>query len=371
MWGTILAVLGSFMGVFVLIKYVILMELRLDAKTFKALFEIIKEGKSFAISEEFVTDAKYPIIFQAFCSIKDAPFFFLNHSERLLTAGFQGKESVSTVTCFRWKYSRLRSYLEKQLKELELVMGVPVELITPNYIDRIGMLKTPGREPLLKKEVWQDIADEVDEVFTGKRDKTGAILYGPPGNGKTSFVKYLATKHRVPIRLITFNPDFTNHDLMGIFSQIGPRCIVLLEDFDNYFDGRSCIVGTFNSHIKFTFDIILNGLDGVYTTYENVVFIMTVNHLEKVDSALKSRPSRFKYVRKFDNPDDEVRASLLPPEAVAISQDLNLDQLLRLKEYLEAGLSLTTAMNNISKGDWEERERMAYLNYHSNARSNP
>ena len=43
---TALALIGSFMGVFVLFKYVLLMEVRLDAKTFKALYEIIKGGRT-------------------------------------------------------------------------------------------------------------------------------------------------------------------------------------------------------------------------------------------------------------------------------------------------------------------------------------
>lgn len=366
MWGTVLALLGSFMGVFVLFKYILLMEARLDAKTFKALYEIIKGGRKFIVNEEFITESKYPVVFQAFCSISDCPLFYINHSERLLTAGFQGKELVTTVVCFRWRYNRLRDYLTTRLKELELSMGVPVELITPNYSDRIGMLKKPTSEPLLDQAVWMDIAKEVEEVFAGKRDKTGAIFYGPPGNGKTSFIKYLATKHRVPIKLITFSPDYSNHDLMAIFSQIGTKCIVLFEDFDNYFDGRNCILGTHNQNIKFTYDIILNGLDGVYNTYEGVVFIMTVNYIEKVDPAMRNRPSRFKYVRKFDNPSAKIRAKLIPE--VDLPDGLNLDQLMRVREYLGAGLDLPTALRNINDVNEEEMNMLAYLEYHQMAR---
>jgi len=108
--------------------------------------------------------------------------------------------------------------------------------------------------------------------------------------------------------IFTLNPDWTNHDLLLLFAQIPKKCIVLFEDFDNYFDGRKCILGGGeNKQIKFTFDIILNGLDGVYNTYENVVFIMTVNDISKVDDALKNRPSRFKFTREFNNPDIEIR----------------------------------------------------------------
>lgn len=146
----------------------------------------------------------------------------------------------------------------------------------------------------------------------------------------SSFIKYLAAKYRMPIMVLTFNPDWTNHDLLLIFAQIPKRCIVLMEDFDNYFNKRECIIGTDNKSIKFTFDIILNGLDGSYTTHEQVAFIMTVNDIDKVDDALKNRPSRLKFVREFANPDSETRRRLLPEEKIAECEGMNLDQILNL-----------------------------------------
>jgi AAA+ superfamily predicted ATPase len=133
-----------------------------------------------------------------------------------------------------------------------------------------------------------------------------------------------------------------------MFTQINSPCIVLLEDFDNYFDGRKCIIGgsisgTNNTNIKFTFDVILNCLDGVYNTYEGVTFIMTANDIDKIDTALKNRPSRFKYVRKFDNPDDQTRTKLIGDWS-GKTNGLNIDQIMRLKECQENGLDLETSI---------------------------
>jgi hypothetical protein len=362
MLGTILALLGSFMGVFVVFKYIILMQLRLDARSFKTLFSLIRQNRKFVLYEQLVADSEYPEIFCAMCSINGCPFFLIDHKEQFMTAGFQGKELVTTLTCFRWQYKRLYNYLTVKLKALELNIGVPVELVLPYYNDRIGMLKHPTGEPKLDPEVWQDIEQEVAEVFAGKRPRTGAILYGPPGNGKTCFCKYLATKYKVPIKLLTFSPDFTNHKIMSMFARIEGPCIVLLEDFDNYFDGRKCILGTQNNSIMFSFDVILNGLDGVYNTYENVVFIMTANDIDKIDSAIKCRPSRFKYVRKFANPDAAIRKKLLSIET-PFAEDLNLDQLMRVNEYLESGLSVVTAIGNVKEIDHAEIQKMAFSSF--------
>ena len=364
--GWVGALIGLFAGVWVLFKYLITVTVRLDARTFKTLYELGKnpQNRHFVLTEEFITEAKYPIDFRAICWFKHAPFFVLNHGERLLTAGWHGKDSLTTLSCFRWSYGKIKVYLDTKIKELQLEsLGIPVEVITPHYTDMIGLIKAEAPEPALDPKLWKDIEADAALVFDGKKRRSGALLYGPPGNNKTFFVKYLACKYRVPIKIITFTPDFSNFDLMQIFSQITTRCIVLFEDFDNYFDGRKCILGSDNKSIKFTFDMILNGLDGVYNTYEQAFFIMTVNDIKKVDTALKNRPSRFKYLREFPCPDLDTRKRLLPVEWAESSEGFNLDQIFRLKEFNEEGLSLYEAKKNLGNVDMGEVEKIAYNLY--------
>ena len=349
MLATILTVLASLVGVFAFIKYVVIVEMRIDANSFKILYDLYKQHKKIVVTEEFTCESRYPQIFTAFCFFNSA-YFFINHTERLLQAGWQNKEHVTTIICLRWHYGKVRTFLKNNYKNSFSTLGVPVSLLLPWSMDKIGSLKNQFPAPLIDKNLWQDFEQEVAEVADGKRLKTGALLYGPPGNGKTSLVKYLATKYRLPIMIVTFSPDWTNHDLMLLFSQIPPKCIVLLEDFDNYFHGRTCIMsGGDQKMVKFTFDIILNALDGVYTTYENVVFIMTVNQIDKVDYALKNRPSRFKYTKLFNNPSLEIRNQILNTEWANASEGLNLDQVLRLNDFQKNGDTLETALSKIYK----------------------
>lgn len=348
---TIVTALGSLVGIWAIIRYVILIELRIDNATFRTLYDLSKEQKKFVLEEEFFTESRHPMLFRAICAFKDAPWFYLNHAERLLQAGYHGKDYVTVIICLRWQYQSLKLFLLEKLKTMQLAtFGIPVQVATPWYTDKIGSLKW-GPEPIISELLWKDIDQEVAEVVAGKRKKTSGIFYGEPGNGKTSFVKYLAVKYQLPIKLITFSPEFSNYDIMTMFAQINSKCIVLLEDFDNYFDGRRCIIGNSlsggnNMGIKFTFDVILNCLDGVYNSYEGVIFIMTANDIEKVDSALKNRPSRFKYVRKFDNPDFETREKLIG-EWAETTAGLNLDQIMRLKEFRELGHPLEAAMSKL------------------------
>jgi len=91
-----------------------------------------------------------------------------------------------------------------------------------------------------------------------------------------------------------------------------------------------------SENIKFTFDVFLSSLDGVYNEYKEMVFFMTVNDIDMVSNALKNRPSRFKYVREFTNPSIELRTEILGDYELAESVgDVSLDQLFKIKDYKE------------------------------------
>jgi len=372
MWSTIITFALSSLGIWALFKYIILIELRIDANTFKTLYDLCKDDRKIMITEEFVSETRYPVTYAAICRFKNSPLFYISHSERLMQAGWQNKDYITSVIFFRWQYRRMKHYLHNKIKEMQLdTLGVPVQLMLPYCVDKIGSIKEIVAEPVVDEALWKDFENEVSQVADGKRNKTSALLYGLPGNGKTNLVKYFATKYRLPIMILTFNPDWSNHDLLLLFSQIPNRCIVLLEDFDNYFDKRKCIIGNESKSIKFTFDIILNGLDGVYTTYENVVFIMTVNDIEKVDPALRSRPSRFKFTRHFDNPSLEVRKKILPADWAEATKSFNLDQIFRLKEYHDQGIDFYTAVKMLEKEiPQEEIHKKAYARYQERIANN-
>ena len=140
------------------------------------------------------------------------------------------------------------------------------------------------------------------QVISGERRKTGVIFHGDPGNGKSYFVRYLALKYKLPVYIVSFIPKMTNHSLIRMFSRVRGPGIVLFEDFDSYFEGRKCLM----KDAEFTFDSILNVLDGMYSNPKGIIFFLTANDVRKLDPSIRERPSRFQFVRHIGPPSHEM-----------------------------------------------------------------
>lgn len=114
--------------------------------------------------------------------------------------------------------------------------------------------------------------------------RLGLLFHGKPGTGKTSLVKHIA-------RLTDFNiyvcmaAALSAENFIKSMSEIPKRTIIVIEDIDCLYQGRS----KKQSNLV-DFSSLLNGLDGL-VALEDVILIMTTNHLDQLDSAL-IRPGR-------------------------------------------------------------------------------
>jgi hypothetical protein len=171
-----------------------------------------------------------------------------------------------------------------------------------------------------------------DDIFTGEREKkAGLILHGTPGNGKTWVARWLACNYKVPLYICLFNADMDNFAIVRMFSKIRGPAIVLMEDFDSYFDKKECKI----KEAKFTFDTILNVLDGVFAAPKRTLFVLTANEINKVSDTLKERPSRFREVLEIGYPSKALLEIVLGDDADSLMGDAlggSLDQALHLRE---------------------------------------
>ena len=315
---------GSIAGVFLLVRSLFVVSVRLRAQHGTVLFELInKKGKMFILQTEWY-DSDFPKEMSAICLLEGILMTFRTE-ERLLRAGYASTDRVVRVTIFRWNFSKLIKVIQKNtiLKESE----ANVFLAQTWEAEKIGTITIPQHveEPYLVYEKYKDIEEEIKRVLAGKVERTGAILYGSPGNGKTFLVRYFAMRFKLPVYLVSFTPDYNNHDIIRLFVHIKPPAIILLEDFDTYFDGRKCKL----KEVKFSFDVILNVLDGIFSASKGVIVCLTAQDIKKVDVALKNRPSRFKFVKHLDIPPYEVRKRILGDESLVQKTDgFSLDKVL-------------------------------------------
>jgi len=178
MLSNILAIIASGFGAWAVFKYLILIEIRIEENTFKTLFDLFKNQRQIVLSEEFVSDERHPIEYSSFCFFKDAPWFYIYHNERLMQAGFSSKDYITTIYCLRWQYKNIKKFLKEKLKELQLInLGIPVELMMPYGVDKIGSLKETPPPPIVNEFLWKDFEKEVIEVIAGNRKNISAFIW--------------------------------------------------------------------------------------------------------------------------------------------------------------------------------------------------
>ena len=121
--------------------------------------------------------------------------------------------------------------------------------------------------------------------------RRGYLLHGPPGTGKTSFIRALAGELDYNIAILNLGErGLTDERLNLLLTLVPERTLVLLEDADAAFNkGRALNDEDGYRGANVTFSGLLNALDGV-ASGERIIFL-TTNHPERLDTALV-RPGR-------------------------------------------------------------------------------
>ena len=158
----------------------------------------------------------------------------------------------------------------------------------------------------LKEKIRGDFRDFLDARSAyeelGIAWRRGALLLGPPGNGKTHCLRALVKELGIPslyVQSVKSQHGTEEGNLQCVFErarQLRP-CVLVLEDLD-------ALVNAQNR------SFFLNQLDG-FEKNVGLVVLATTNHPERIDPAILDRPSRFDRTYHFDLPALEERITYL------------------------------------------------------------
>ncbi len=169
-------------------------------------------------------------------------------------------------------------------------------------------------------------------IFLGRRDyyvgrgipwRMGILLYGPPGNGKTSLITALANELSLAVGILNLTAEgMSDNSLVSLFGN-SRGMLIAIEDVDSIYSGRTRKDGAEGV----SFSGLLNAIDGI-AAGEGRIVVMTTNHKEQLDAALIRR-GRIDELVLVGEPDEE--------------------QLLRLWELFRPGLNGVDRAEFVSK----------------------
>jgi len=148
----------------------------------------------------------------------------------------------------------------------------------------------------LPKKVKEDIIKDLtffNETNTIKRYSELNIchtriymFYGPPGCGKTTFIKSLASHFKRNLAYLTIDKEMDDRDLKKCIQNIPRNSFFCLEDLDSLFVERR------SDNNSLTFSGFINILDGISTPEDTIIF-MTTNNLVGLEHAVIRRINYF------------------------------------------------------------------------------
>jgi hypothetical protein len=159
--------------------------------------------------------------------------------------------------------------------------------------------------PYSKDQVWEDLFLPTDiktelrslvENFLSSKDfylknklpwKRGVLLFGKPGNGKTSIIRTIISEYDFkPVTIVAGANDDAVREAFSYAEEQSPS-LLYFEDLDSLLE-KSVDIST-----------LLNLLDGI-SAKNGLLVIATANEIKKLKSNITQRPSRFD--RKFEIP---------------------------------------------------------------------
>ena len=168
------------------------------------------------------------------------------------------------------------------------------------------ILKINPQDLVLDSILKDGLLNDVQNFFKNEAKYTnlkvpwrrGALLFGSPGGGKTTILRCIAKECLEKGIKVVYTVGVETNKIIPFFSfirELAP-CLVVIDDID--------------SAVPHKTSLFLNELDG-FSKNHGIYILGATNHPEKLDPALRFRPSRFDRKYTFGLPTQDLRLKYL------------------------------------------------------------
>jgi ATPase family protein associated with various cellular activities (AAA) len=160
---------------------------------------------------------------------------------------------------------------------------------------------------LLERNVGEFIAHRERLHGLGMAIKKGLLFYGPPGTGKTHTIHYLASQLPDHTTLLITAEQVGLLDEYFQLARFLQPAMVVIEDVDLIARAREEMRSACEESLL---NRLLNEMDGLREDAA-ILFVLTTNRPEQLETALASRPGRVDQAIEFPLPDEDGRRRLV------------------------------------------------------------
>lgn len=264
--------------------------------------------------EQIKSDTKKDTVFYK----QFSDFIIIRHNKKWITI-YKGRDKIENANSFSsmffnsytismfFKKQTLTSLIDEvvefnqRFKPNNNMISICAADSYGNWIEIRNIKPKKIENIFLNDTIKDNLISDVDRFVISKKwyaeraipYKRGYCFYGEPGNGKTSLALAIAKHLNRNINILTLQ-SLKDSELQRTFRELSANSILLIEDIDAIFDKRE-------SKVKdLTFSTLLQCLDGVFYT-DNVILIITTNHIDHLDEALL-RDGRIDVKVEINNP---------------------------------------------------------------------
>jgi len=172
-----------------------------------------------------------------------------------------------------------------------------------------------GQREAIVADMERFLAAESTYARLGLPWHRGYLFHGPPGTGKSSLARALASHFRLDVHFASLSDCKSDGSLLNLVGNVPARSMLLLEDVDvlNAATSRE------DNASQGGLSALLNALDGMATPH-GLITVMTTNNLDALDEAplRPGRADRVEHIGYLDHDQASRLAALIVGHPVAI-----------------------------------------------------